>query len=230
MPYNIPFIKNSINCNLPHYINWDLLFNVAYCLNTEQVKLYFVADEKSFLYKCTTDGEISKQYDVLKVKVDIERLDRFLSYRLNYDDLILDTVEDDIYYVYCEESGFEQTIRMIEILAEKFSISAEDLFKAVSLINGKKIDRYHQIFDCMAVSMVKIPVQNDNFKIYARPYKTGNDFPLDGKLQEFLRNVYGCEKSELMDHIKNMWVSYNFSTGQVTVSTQDDELKRSVVG
>ncbi|MFP4681960.1 MAG: hypothetical protein ACLFQB_15920, partial [Chitinispirillaceae bacterium] len=123
MSYNRPFLQTLFNRNIPDFMKWEKLFNVAYCLDTEQLKLYFMADEKTFLYKCPLEGEVTRQYDAARADVDIEKLDRFLDCELNYGDLVLDTVQENIYYIYCEESGFEQTVRLLEILLDKFGIS-----------------------------------------------------------------------------------------------------------
>ncbi len=229
MIYNRDFVKQAFKTPLPGFINWDLLFNVAYCIDDESVKLYFIADELSFLYKCSQSGKLVKQSDARKTVFSVSKLNQFLGYALDYKDLVIDTVEDDVYYIYCEESGFEQTVRLLELLIEKYKISPEELFRAASRLNNRTIESFHQIIDYRAVSMVKIPLCNNNFKIYARPFKTRNDFIRPPKLDQFLCRVYNCAEKELSAYIWNMWVSYDFSNGHLTVSTQNDELKKMLV-
>ncbi|MFP4241989.1 MAG: hypothetical protein ACLFTW_08460, partial [Chitinispirillaceae bacterium] len=118
-----------------------------------------------------------------------------------------------------------QTVRLLEILLDKFGISTSVFFDTVSRLNDRSINCFHRLIDFRAVSMVKIPLTGNNFKIYARPYKTGNGFRRPEKLQQFLINLYGCSEKDLGQHIWNMWVSYDFGSGRTTVSTQNDELK-----
>ncbi len=243
MAYNLPFIKKVFNCTLPDYINWELLYNIGYCLDNESMKLYIVGDKKYFyfIYKCSQDGKITKQFNASKVEVDIEQINSYLGGKLkfsaglrfgrnkadkNYDHLIIDTLEEDNYYVYCEESSFEQTIRFFEALALKYSVKAEDFFRVVSELNSRTISCFSDIYDYKAVSMVKVTLRDNNFKIYARPYKNGNNYVLTEKAKEFLLKLYDCSREKLKNHIMNLWVSYNFGKKQTTISTQNDGINR----
>lgn len=225
MHYNLNFIRQAFNQQLPDYLDLNLLFNVAYCLNSGGIKLYILAKEMSFLYKCSQNGRISKQYDAAKTKVDIEKLDNFLGCQLDYRDLVIDTVEENIYYLYCEESGFEQTVRLLEKLQTIYRVSSTDFFQAASYLNDRQISCYADLYDYHAVSMVKISLCDQNFKIYAHPFQTDNNFNLPPNAVDFLSGVYDCYAEELTGHIRNLWIAYNFGNGQTVISSQNDQLK-----
>jgi len=225
MSYNLNYIRKVFSQELPEYLDLNLLFNVAYSLDNSRIKLYVLATEKSFLYKCSQDGRISRQYDAAKTKINIERLDNFLGCRLDYRDLVIDTVEENIYYLYCEESGFEQTVRLLEKLQAVYRINSADFFEAVSYLNDRKIVSYSDLYDHRAVSMVKISLCDQNFKIYARPFQTGNNFNLPPNARDFLSGIYDCNKDALPGYISNLWIAYNFGNGQTVISTQNDQLK-----
>ncbi|MDY0016659.1 MAG: hypothetical protein AB7V07_02175 [Candidatus Delongbacteria bacterium] len=229
MEYNLDYVREIFGRDIPKYINLDFLFNIALCLGNDEIKLYIISEEKYFLYKCSQDGNIVKQYDASKIKVDEKKLEEFLNYSPNFEDIIIDTVEENVFYVYCEESSYEQIIRLIERLLKIYKVDLEHFFKTVTYLNETEINCFSDLFDRRAVSMIKISLNNKNLKIYSRPFRNGNNFIIPDAAKNILKKLYSCDGDEFLSKIENLWVSYDFNNNRTTISTQNDQLKERIL-
>lgn len=214
------------NCGfvgLPNYLAWERLFNVSYDLHSEIVKLYFLDETNSFLYKVSKQG-ITKQFNADKFNADPKRLSDFLGQSFNYERILIDTVEDDVFYVYLEEAPLAERNFFLETVCRRYGIAKTQLVAAVNRINQRQMG---SVFDCLqhnGVAGVKIPLQNENCKIYARPFNTGNGFALEEKALRFLTTLYTCTEDQVAERIRYMWVSTEIVSGRMVLTTQHHQL------
>src|SRR5688572_20047907 len=109
-PYDLDFVFRECGFDwVPEDIDRNLLFNVSYDLKTREMKLYVLAPGRDFIYKIGANT-ITKQYDAVTHGADPARLSEFLGADLDYQDLLLDTVEDDVYYLFVEDSSAAQCV------------------------------------------------------------------------------------------------------------------------
>ena len=223
-PYNHDFIFGECGFDwLPDYIDRDLLFNVSCDLQSGEVKLYVLARSKDFIYKISRNS-ISKQYDAEAYGANPARLSEFLGARFDYDDLLLDTVEDDVYYMLIEDSSAPQYVRFLRALCVKFGVTEQRLVTTINKVNKRGIKNLEESCTYKAISLVKVPFLNIDCKIYSRPFLTGNGYELNENATAFLAKVYGCPKQDISAHLQHLWVAAELTSDRIVVSTQHHSL------
>lgn len=208
---------------VPGYINRDLLFNVSYDIHTGEIKLYILNNEKTYLYKISKD-HITKQFDAVQVGAETSRLSEYLETEFDYTDLLLDTVEQDTYYVYVEETSLQEYMKFMSAIRRKFEIVESELTGIINRINKNQIANLREGHRRRSVSLVKVPFMNSRCKLYARPFKTGNQFDLTENALRFLARLYGCQMTAVSQYIKYLWVSSELFEDRIVVTTQHHSL------
>jgi hypothetical protein len=222
--YDLEFIFKECGFHwLPGYIDKELLFNVSFNVNSGSIKLYVLNQDKSLLYKAS-DGQIVQQELVKDQKDKYQQLSTFLEYSFDPEEIEVDTVENDTLYVFTEHASSRQFMRFANAIMRKYGISKPEFVQAVSQINDPEPS---SISDCWAKTLIsgfKVPLSGKNCKIYSRPFKTGNLYTFNKRTLEFLTRLYNCEPSKLESYIRYMWVSVEFFTGRIMVTTQYHQL------
>ena len=188
-------------------------------MHTEVVKLYILDQSKSFLYKVSQDG-ISKQYEATKCQADPNRLSDFLETYIDFRTIELDTVEDDVYYLYIEEAPHADYTGFLQAVSAKFGVDLLRLLAAVNKINQRQVTTLNDCFKNRAVSGVKVPFATGECKLYARPFKTGNGYALDAKAEQFFCHLYDCDPHALSKYLEYLWVSTELLTERLVLTTQ----------
>ena len=226
--FNQNFLKDIVgSTELPAYLAWERLFNVSYDLDTEIVKLYFLDETKSFLYKVGPEG-ISKQFSAEKFNADANRLSAFLGQHFDYDRISLDTVEDDVFYLYLETASLAERNDFLSCVCQRYGIGKDQFVTAANRINARQSANLYECLMNNAVVGIKIPLLNDRCKLYARPFDTGNGYVLGDKAESFLLNLYACQQEELFQRIRYLWVSTEILSGRMVLTTQRHELIHAV--
>ncbi|MBN2834851.1 MAG: hypothetical protein JXR48_07780 [Candidatus Delongbacteria bacterium] len=223
--YNRKFIESLLLKPLPEKLNFDNLFNISLDCNSKAVKLYFLSENYNSLYKYSLNGNIEIQYDASKHETNFKEVEHILGYKPDFNDLVLDTFDDKSYYIFFEGSSFESIVRILEKFRVLADIDFESFFQCVETINNMHVKSFSQIFDYGLISMIKLPRDGKNFKIYSRPFLSHKNYILDQYSLEFLKKVYDGCNMRFDDLINNLWVSYNFKSDSVVISTQNDNLK-----
>lgn len=223
-PYNQEFIFRECGFDwVPEYVDRNLLFNVSYDLQNDEVKLYVLARSRDFMYKISANA-IVKQYDALMHGADPSRLSQFLGADFDYQDILLDTVEDGVYYLFVEDSTAAQYRKFFRTLCDKFGVTEGRLLSAVNRINRRHSDNLDECSARKAVSLVKVPLLDAGCKVYSRPFLTGNDYELSSKTITFLTRLYDCEEKSLRAHVRHLWVASELHSDRIVISTQHHEL------
>jgi hypothetical protein len=204
---------------IPDYINRDLLLNVSFDTESEEVKLYILDSSKQFLYKITRAG-ITKQYNALAYRAETSKLSRFLRTDFDYDDLRVDAIEGDVYYVYIEGTSQRQYIKFLSSVCARYGIVQTDFIKHVNKINKLNVENIYQCSVRRAISLVKVPLLSRSLKIYSRPFKTGNLYEFDGRTTDFLTKLYRCAKDELRIYTTDLWVASELFSQRTLIITQ----------
>lgn len=212
---------------LPEFLAWERLFNVSYDLDSEIVKLYFLDETKSFLFKVGPEG-ITKQFNAEKFHADPGRLSAFLGQPFDYTRISLDTVEDDVFYLYIEEASIADRSYFLGAVCNRFGINKSQFVAAANRINQRQSANMYECLLNNAVAGIKIPLLNDSLKIYARPFNTGNGYVLGDKAECFLTGLYSCDRADLIQHIRFMWVSTEILSGRTVLTTQHHQLIHAV--
>lgn len=208
---------------IPEWIDRRLLFNVSYDLGTGEIKLYFLDAARSTIFK-VSGRTITKQYDAVRFNAPPVRLSEFLGAEFDYSDLLLDTVEDDVYYVLLEDTSAAQYLKFFHALSEKFGASEERLIEVINRINKRQVSNLRECHRRTAVSGVKVPFVGRNCKLYARPFLTGNSYELSPGAREFLTRFHGCSAEELPSRIRYLWVASELLSERVVITTQHHAL------
>lgn len=205
---------------VPPHIDRTRLFNVSYEVVSGEIKLYVLDDSGSLLYKIDSAGTITEQRSFPAAGKDSRALQDFLGEELDFTDVVIDTVEDDIFYVYIEPSSPTQYVTFLGAVCRRFGFSKSRLVQVVNRLNRRPIE---SVFDCMqnrSVSGAKIPLSSNQVKFYSRPFLTGNGFDLDAASQAFLRRLYRCPAGDLQPLLRHLWVSGEIFSDRVILTTQ----------
>lgn len=208
---------------IPPWIDRGLLFNASYDLGSGEIKLYFLDAARSTIFK-VSGKRITKQYDAVRFRAPTARLSEFLGVEFDYFDLLLDTVEDDAYYVLVENTSAPQYEEFFQALCTKFGVLESRLIEVVNRINRRQVASLHECRRRKAVSLVKVPFGNRTCKLYARPFLTGNSYDLSRDALMFLTRFHGCSESELQPRIRHLWVASELSSDRIVISTQQHKL------
>jgi hypothetical protein len=222
--YNHKFIFKECGFDwLPNYINRDLLFNTSFNIKTGEIKLYFLNENMNLLYKIDRQ-QITQQYKVEQPQHKQKDLNDFLGYQFNPQEIVIDTIEDNVIYIFTENASSRQFMRFVNAVMDKYKISNSEFIQVANRINDYKLNSISDCWLKKTISGFKIPLSGNSCKIYSRPFKTKNNYKFNEETLYFLTRLYDCETSTLLPHIEYMWVSSEFSTERVMVTTQYHEL------
>ncbi|OGA16076.1 MAG: hypothetical protein A3I63_02710 [Betaproteobacteria bacterium RIFCSPLOWO2_02_FULL_66_14] len=222
--YDAEFIFGECGFDwIPPWIDRRLLFNASYELGTGEIKLYFLDAARSTIFKISGKS-ITKQYDALRFNAPPARLSAFLGAEFDYFDLLLDTVEDDAYYVLVENTSAAQYLKFFAAVCGKFGATESRLIEVASRINRRRVENLRECHRRKAVSLVKVPFVDPNCKLYARPFLTGNGYDLSHEALAFLTRFHGCGEAELQPRIRHLWVASELLSERVVISTQQHSL------
>ena len=224
--YNLSFIFDECGFGkLPDEIDRNRLFNVSYELGSGEIKLYVLDQSERFLYKISKE-EIGRQYagDDPEEGGDFVRLCRYFDSPFNEREIVIDAVEDGVYYVYLDDAGVEQTMLLLNAVAERYGVSPEAMLATVNEIAGQRYDDLEAAAGDRVVSLVKIPFDEGQPKLYARPFLHGQGVALDAPTREFLARLYACEDAQLDVLLGRLWVAKELGTDRMLVVTQHHSL------
>ena len=224
--YDLKFIFEECGFGeLPDGADRNRLFNVSFDVETGEIKLYVLDSSERFAYKISRSG-IARQYSALDKEHggDPDRLAKHLGQRFDFDEIVIDAVEGDYYYLYIEEAFARQYTAFIRIFCDKYQVTEARFLDAANKINKHKVGSIDACYQRKAVSGIKIPFTGSNCKIYSRPFYVGNGFELNEDTRRFLLRLYACDDSALVEKIKYMWVGTELHSGRTLIVTQDHEL------
>jgi hypothetical protein len=224
--YDVSFIFDECGFGeLPEEIDRNRLFNVSYELGSGDIKLYVLDQSERFLYKVSRTA-ISRQYagDDPEEGGDFDRLCRHLDRPFIAREIVIDAVEDDVYYVYLDDAGVEQTMIFLDALAERYLVSKETIISTVNDISGRHYDDLESVAADRTVALVKIPFDDGHPKLYARPFLSGDGVALDDAARAFLARLYACADAELDALLERLWVAKELGTDRILVVTQHHSL------
>ena len=170
--YNLDFIyPYSGITSLPPEIDRAKLFNVSFDIDTGDCKLYILDSSERFAYKVSKTA-ISRQYSGADPEfgADPRRLNAFLGEAFDYRQITIDAVEGETYYVYMEQGTGPQYQRFVNSYCQRFNISTAQLLSKVSRINNHHFSDLEQCCRARAISMLRIPLDGSESKVYAQPF------------------------------------------------------------
>lgn len=227
--YDLEFIYTYAGITmLPTEIDPSKLFNVSFDIDTGDAKLYILDDAQRSVYK-VSKTQIGKQYSGADPEfgADPRRLNAFLKAQFDYRQITIDAVEGDIYYVYLEEGTITEYRRFIASYCQRFNVSTAQLLSKVSRINNQKFSDLSQCYRARAISMLRIPLDASESKIYAQPFLYGRGIEFNQRTKQFLLKLFSCEESELRDKLKHMWLTTEITTDRTLLVTQHHDLLHS---
>ena len=224
--YDLTFIFDECGFGeLPAEIDRNRLFNVSYEVGSGDIKLYVLDQSERFLYKISRAG-IGRQYsgDDPQNGSDFNILCRLLDRQFNPREIVIDAVEESVYYVYLDDAGVEQTMLLLDAVAERYQASSESILGTVNEISGTGFTDLESAAAERVISLVKIPFDERPPKLYARPFLRGPGVPLDTPTRAFLARLYACEEGQLDARLERLWVAKELGTDRTLVVTQNHAL------
>lgn len=224
--YDVSFIFDECGFGeLPAQIDRNRLFNVSYELGSGDIKLYVLDQSDRFLYKIAHTA-IGRQYagDDPEEGGDFNRLCRHLNCRFNEREIVIDAVEEGVYYVYLDDAGVAQTMLLLYAVAERYRVSPESILATVNEISGQHYDDLESVAANRVISLVKIPFDDRHPKLYARPFLRGHGVALDAATRAFLARLYACEDAQLDARLVRLWVAKELGSDRTLVVTQNHSL------
>ena len=224
--YDVTFIFDECGFgDLPAEIDRNRLFNVSYELGSGDIKLYVLDQSERFLYKISRTA-IGRQYagDDPTQSIDFNKLCKHLDCRFEPREVVIDAVEEGVYYVYLDDAGVEQTMLLLNAVADRYRVSRELLLATVNEISGTNYADLEAAAVDRVISLVKIPFDERPPKLYARPFLRGPGVPLDTPTRTFLARLYACERGDLDALLGRLWVAKELGTDRMLVVTQNHAL------
>jgi len=224
--YDLNFVFGGCGFdNLPFYIERERLFNVSFEPETGRVKLYVLDRSERFLYKVSATG-ITRQYagDDPDHGGYPGRLMRRLGRRVDPRQIVIDAVEEDIYYLYLDDAGVEECLHLVNALCRTFQVTEDRFLETMRSINKRQFSTVAEGLGAHAISLVKVPLSKRGLKIYSRPFHSRNGFDLDDRTREFLCRLYNCEQEHLPALLRFAWVARDVLTDRLLVVTQNHAL------
>jgi hypothetical protein len=219
--YNLAFIFDECGFGwVPPEIDRSLLYNVSYEPGSGAIKLYVLDESGAFLHKIEPSGTIVRQHAALAVGADGASLERYLGSAFDFDEIQIDTVEGDSYYLLIEKASPSEYIKFLTLFVEASGITRAQFVDAVNRINQRPVGN---IFECckqLAVSGARVDVSGRGNKIYSRPFRVGNGFELDADTIHFFTRLYGCDTAGLSGPLEHAWVATDLASTRVVVGTQ----------
>jgi hypothetical protein len=224
--YDVSFIFDKCGFGkLPAEIDRNRLFNVSYELGSGDIKLYVLDKSERFLYKISRTA-IGRQYvgDDPEDGGDFNRLCRYLDRHFDPRQIVIDAVEEGVYYVYLDDAGVDQTMLLLNAMAERYLVSPESILATVNQISGQSYDELESAATDRVISLVKIPFDKGHPKLYARPFLRGPGVALDATTRAFLAGLYACEDAQLDALLGRLWVAKELGTDRMLVVAQRHSL------
>ena len=224
--YDLAFIFDECGFDsLPEYIERERLFNVSFDIVSGEIKLYVLDESEQFLYKLSTDT-ITRQYtgDDPLYGGNYGLLTRHFQCDFNDREIVIDAVEDDVYYLYLDDAGPEQCLLLMHAICRNYGTTETQILRSINTISGRIFDSLDSAHTDKAVSLVKVPFNDNSVKIYSRPFLRGAGFNLNSRTRSFLARLYDCEESTLPAFLKRLWVAKELVTERVVVVTQHHSL------
>jgi hypothetical protein len=214
---------------LPDEIDPKLLFNVSFDIESSDIKLYILDKSQRFAYKISSSG-VSKQYSGADPEFGAQpqRLNHFLNVQVDYRQVTIDAVEGDNYYVYMEDAKGEQYQQFIDSYCQRYAITVEQLLKKVSQINHRSFQNLEQCCSARAISMLRIPLDGSESKVYAQPFLYGEGIPINQRSMQFLLKLFGCDTRALKTKLKQAWVVSDLKSNRTLLVTQHHDLLHSL--
>jgi len=226
--YDLPFIFDECGFGwVPPEIDRTLLYNVSYEPASGEIKLYVLDESRMFLHKIDRSGTIVRQHSVTAVGADEARLERFLGSAFAFNDVLIDTVEGDSYYLLLEKTSPSEYIKFLTLFVEACGITRGQFVDAVNRINRRPVGNVHECCLQRAVSGARVDVTGGGGKIYSRPFRMGNGFDPDAGTWQFLMRLYDCDMAGLAQPLEQLWVATDLRQPRVVVGTQREGLLRA---
>ena len=225
--YDVDFVFRAFGADhLPPAIQKARLFNVSFEPRTGDIKLYVLDASERFLYKLSRDGTITRQYagDDPQYGGDPRRVIRHFGCQLDFNQVVIDAVEGDTYYLYLDDAGVEQKTRLARAVCGTYGLTEAQLLEAMNAVNKRQFPSLHEALEQQAISLVKVPLTGADVKIYSRPFHSGNGFDIDPVSRAFLLRLYRCEEAGLSRLLRHTWVARELLSDRLLIVTQNHAL------
>ncbi len=226
LPFDIDFAFGDCGFDwVPAHIDRNLLFNVSFEPATGDIKLYVLDATRTLLHKISRTG-ITVQRGIAHDATAPDALRDCLGHELDFNDLVLDTVEDDTYYIYLDPSSPSQYVAFLGALCARFGFTRDHLVQVANRINRRQVANLYECMLHRCISGARVPLRGGQCKLYSRPFGTGNGFDLDSAAERFLRRLYRCEAPDLEQALRHLWVSREVFSGRLVLTTQRQAMLR----
>lgn len=207
-------------------VDWSLLYDLSYNLETREVKLYFYNRSFDWLEKYSAQG-LEWQFSLCRVVDDLLPLQQFLGDTVQLDDIYVDAVDfrTQTYWLIVEGSSPDNLERLYHVLLEKYELKEAQFLHWVNYLNTTNFTTLAECAAHHGLSCIRLPLHSKKLKIYARCFRF-HSFPLDETTQQFLLQVLNCEENQLLALLNSGGVSYDFSDGRIVLFTQYDALRK----
>ena len=225
--YDLDFAFKAFGAeHVPRHIQKARLFNVSFEPRSGDIKLYVLDASERFLYKLSRDGAITRQYagDDPQYGADPRRIVRHFGCQLDFNQVVIDAVEDETYYLYLDDAGIDQQMRLARAVCRTYRLTEARLLEAVHAVNKRRFPSLRDALEQRAVSLVKVPLTGADVKIYSRPFHSGNGFDIDPVSRAFLLRLYRCEEAGLSRLLRHTWVARELLSDRLLIVTQNHAL------
>lgn len=224
--YDLSFIFDECGfVDVPEYVERERLFNVSFDTATGDIKLYVLDRNEQCVHKLSRKGT-TRQYagDAPEFDRMPDQISRFLGKKINFEEIIIDAVEDDVCYLYLDDASLYQKMLLVDSLCDKYSVAPVRFLETINAINNVRFDSIENAMGGNALSLIKVPLMGLNPKLYGRPFLFNYPFVLNDKTSQFLVRLYGCRTDQLMSKIEHMWVARELLSSRSIVVTQHHAL------
>ncbi len=224
--YDLDFVFDQCGfIDVPEYIQRERLFNVSFDIDTGDIKLYVLDKSERYVHKLARTS-VSRQYagDAPEFDDIAGKLSCFLDKNINFEEVIIDAVEDDVCYLYLDDASLYQKLVLVDSLCKKYSVASAQFLDTINAINNVRFDSIESAMGRNALSLVKVPLTGLNPKLYGRPFLFGYGFVLNEKTSRFLKRLYRCNADQLMAKIEHLWVARELLSPRTLIVTQHHAL------
>ncbi len=201
------------------------IHNITINLANGEEKYYYYNTSFDCLEKHSSRG-IERQFALSRVPVDLFRLQQFLGFDINLDDVFVDTYDfrSDTYWLMTEDTDPENLVKLYQVLLDKFALSLETFLHWAGYLNELKINSLQECATKKCIACIRVPLQSKKLKIYARPFRH-HSFKIAKKVHDRLHEIFGTESKTLKQQLDTGGVSYDFSDGRIVLFTQNDSIR-----
>jgi hypothetical protein len=219
--YNIKFIRDSLGFDwVPIEFDLENIFNIAYNPTTEDVKLYILDKDQQILYKVDQNRSIKKQYRGSWISDDlITQFSNYLGINIIDSSLIIDTFEKQTIYFQVDKMVWTHYYNFFLKIMILLNIREQDLVIMINRINGKKINSIYQSFINRSISMIRVPLNSKDIKIYSRPFMYGNQFDFQPKTTNFFSNSFSSLEN-FEKYRSFTWIGSDLGSDRIMISSQ----------